>query len=411
MLRNMFDIMVHYIRLTYGDIGTVIFQLAMPLLFTFLIGQATSNMGAAPTATAVTWPLAVANEDTGDLGALLVQQLRDDPVLELLSVDAATAVEQIESDSATAVLVIPANFSQQLLANQSVSLDFYSDPEDVRDRQSVEEAIKSSLAQVEGYAQAAVVSHQVADELGLFSQTAVDPEAYRNDALNQAKVAWQDPPTAVRGLQDAPITINSANDITTGIDQSSPGMMAMFATFGMTGAAAVLLQERQWGTLRRLAVMPINKMSIIGGKWLGVVLAGILQMLLLIGAGALLFKVAWGNNPLALLIMVVSFALCVSALGLLLAALVKTIAQANSLGTILVLSISALGGAWWPLEIVPDWLQTVAKLSPISWAMSGFQDIIVRNQGVTAVLPEAAVLLLFTAVFLGIGLWRFKWES
>lgn len=410
MLRNTFDIMVHYIRLTYGDISTVIFQLAMPLLFTFLIGQATGNLGNNPATTAVSWKLAVANEDAGELGALFEQQLADDPILEVLLTEAATAVDDIEAGRATAVLVIPATFSQQLLANQSVQLDFYSDPDAVRDRQPVEEAVKGHLAQVEGYAKAATISSEVAAALGLFEQ-GIDPASYRTEALNQAKVGWQTPPTAVRALQDEQIHSDNVTDIAIGTDQSAPGMMVMFATFGMTGAAAVLLQERQWGTLRRLAVMPISKASIISGKWFGVVVAGILQMLLLIMAGALLFKVAWGNSPLALLLLVVSFALCISALGLLLAALVKTMAQANSLATILVLSISALGGAWWPLEIVPDWLQTVGRLSPISWAMAGFQDIIVRNLGVTAVLPEVGALLAFTAVFLVIGFWRFKWES
>jgi len=75
-----------------------------------------------------------------------------------------------------------------------------------------------------------------------------------------------------------------------------------------------------------------------------------------------------------------------------------------------VLSIAALGGAWWPLDIVPDWMQVVGRFSPISWAMDGFHDIITRGLGVTAVLPEAGVLLAFTAVFLAVGVWRFRYE-
>ncbi|MCA9930762.1 MAG: ABC transporter permease, partial [Anaerolineales bacterium] len=62
------------------------------------------------------------------------------------------------------------------------------------------------------------------------------------------------------------------------------------------------------------------------------------------------------------------------------------------------------------LEIVPDWMQIVGKLSPITWAMTGFQDIITRGWGITAVLPEVGVLLGFTAVFLAIGVYRFRYE-
>lgn len=411
MLRNTFDMMIHYLRLTYGERSTLIFQIAMPLLFTFLVGQATGGFGGGGTisSTAVTWTVAVVNEDGGAYSTLLVDGLQADPTLVVAMVaDEGTAVTQVEDGTVTAALVIPAAFSQLLAAGQGANLDFYSDPANTRQVQPVQEAVNAAISQLQGALTAAAISAGTAAELGLFDQ-GVEPVDYRLAAVQLAQTAWQHPPTAVQINEDE-LVISVTDIIPNGINQSSPGMMAMFATFGMLGGAAVLIQERQWGTLRRLAVMPIRKGSIIGGKLLGIVTAGVLQMVILIIAGALLFSVAWGNSPAALALMVVSFALAMSGLGMMMAALVKTIAQANALGTVLVLSMSALGGAWWPLEIVPDWLQTVGKLSPIYWAMSGFQDIITRGWGVTAVLPEVLVLAGFTAVFLGIGLWRFKYE-
>ncbi|MBX3055520.1 MAG: ABC transporter permease [Anaerolineae bacterium] len=411
MLRNTFDMMIHYLRLTYGERSTLIFQIAMPLLFTFLVGQATGGFGGGGTisSTAVTWTVAVVNEDGGAYSTLLVDGLQADPTLVVaLVADVDTAVTQVEDGAVTAALVIPAAFSQQLAAGQGANLDFYSDPANTRQVQPVQEAVNAAISQLQGALTVAAISADTAAELGLFDQGA-EPVDYRLAAVQLAQTAWQHPPTAVQINEDE-LVISVTDIIPNGINQSSPGMMAMFATFGMLGGAAVLIQERQWGTLRRLAVMPIRKGSIIGGKLLGIVTAGVLQMVILIIAGALLFRVAWGNSPAALALMVASFALAMSGLGMMMAALVKTIAQANALGTVLVLSMSALGGAWWPLEIVPDWLQTVGKLSPIYWAMSGFQDIITRGWGVTAVLPEVLVLAGFTAVFLGIGLWRFKYE-
>lgn len=187
-------------------------------------------------------------------------------------------------------------------------------------------------------------------------------------------------------------------------------MMAMFATFGMIGGAAVIIQERQAGTLRRLLVMPIRQGSIILGKLLGILITGLVQMSILILFGALVFDVAWGNSLAALGVMVLAFALAITSLGMMFAALSRTLAQANALSTVIVLSISALGGAWWPLDIVPDWMQLIGRLSPISWAMTGFHDIITRSQGVIDVLPEAAVLLGFAGLFLTVGIWRFRFE-
>lgn len=411
MLRNTFDMMIHYLRLTYGERSTLIFQIAMPLLFTFLVGQAMGGFGGGGniSSTTITWTVAVVNEDRGAYGTLLVDGLQADPTLVVaLVADVDTAVTQVEDGAVTAALVIPAAFSQQLAAGQGANLDFYSDSANTRQVQPVMEAVNAAISQLQGALTAAAISAGTAAELGLFDQN-IEQTEYRLAAVQRAQTAWQNPPTAVQINEDE-LVISVTDVIPNGINQSSPGMMAMFATFGMLGGAAVLIQERQWGTLRRLAVMPIRKGSIISGKLLGIVTAGVLQMVILIIAGALLFRVAWGNSPAALALMVVSFALAMSGLGMMMAALVRTVAQANALGTVLVLSMSALGGAWWPLEIVPDWLQMVGKLSPIYWAMSGFQDIITRGWGVTAVLPEVLMLAGFTAVFLAIGLWRFKYE-
>lgn len=409
MIRNTLDIMTNYVRLTYGSRATLIFQIAMPLLFTFLIGQASGGFGGSSTSSvSVSWTLAIANEDEGRLGGLLQERLEADPTLDLQLVDAATAVAAVEAEEAVAALIIPADFSRAVRAGQAVSLDFYSDPAQVQQVQPVAEAVRAGLGQLRGAVQAAAVSAAVAGELGLLAQPAV-AVAYEETAVETAVAAWDHPPVTVQVNEDERVA-SGEDTIPSGVNQSSPGMMAMFVTFGMLGGAAVLIQERQWGTLRRLAVMPIPKGSILGGKFAGIVLAGVAQMIILILAGALLFQVDWGRAPLGLALMVGAFALAMSALGVLMAALVKTSSQADALSTILVLSMSALGGAWWPIEIVPDWMQTVARLSPIYWAMSGFHDMITRGLGAVAVVPEAVVLLVFTAVFLLIGVWRFRYE-
>jgi ABC-2 type transport system permease protein len=168
--------------------------------------------------------------------------------------------------------------------------------------------------------------------------------------------------------------------------------------------------EREQGTLRRLLAMPFDRANILLGKMLGIYLAGLFQIVFLILAGIILFGVGWGQSPLALALMVLGFAFAVTGLSIAMAALARTPAQVNSLTTLVVLSISALGGAWWPLEVVPPILQTVAHFTPVAWAMDGFHDIVTRGLDVTAVLPEFGVLVGFGLVFILIGLLRFRYE-
>ena len=50
------------------------------------------------------------------------------------------------------------------------------------------------------------------------------------------------------------------------------------------------------------------------------------------------------------------------------------------------------------------------KLLPTTWAMQGLIDLVIRGQGVVAILPESAVLLTFFALFLFIGVRHFRYE-
>ncbi|MCB8981711.1 MAG: ABC transporter permease [Ardenticatenaceae bacterium] len=407
MFKKALDITWLYLKMTYSSRSVLIFQLLLPILFTFMVGQGTGGFDG-PSSIVVTWPLAVANEDSGSLGTSLVDTLSADPNLDVTIIAADEAETAVTNDDALAALIIPANFSEQLAAGNLPALDFYSDPADVQEVQPIEQAVLGAASQLGGAVTAASLSRDVASELGLFTDNVSEAD-YFATAVSDAQTAWQNPPTAVQINEDE-IVVTAENVIPQGTSQSSPGMMAMFATFTMVGGAVVLLEERQNGTLRRLLVMPIRKSTIMVGKLVGILLSGLVQMVILILFGALVFGIPWANAPLALGIMVISFALAITALGLMFASLTKTLAQANALSTIVVLSISALGGAWWPLDIVPGWMQTLGRLSPISWAMDGFHDIITRGLGVTAVLPEAGILLAFAAVFLAVGVWRFRYE-
>jgi ABC-2 type transport system permease protein len=193
-----------------------------------------------------------------------------------------------------------------------------------------------------------------------------------------------------------------------GFGQSSPGMLVTFGLASIMAGAISLLLERKSGTLTRLLAAPLPGWAVMGGKLAGVMAAGVIQSAILITAGALLFKVEWGAAPLALFVMVLAFSFATTGLGMLIAGLAKTYAQANALSQILTYSVAAFGGAWWPIDIVPKWMQSAAQATPSYWAMRGFQDIVVRGEGLSAVLPSAGMLAAMGLLFLAIGLWRFR---
>jgi ABC-2 type transport system permease protein len=72
--------------------------------------------------------------------------------------------------------------------------------------------------------------------------------------------------------------------------------------------------------------------------------------------------------------------------------------------------LSALGGAWMPLEFTPEGFQAVAHLTPTAWAIDGIKNLIIRGLGLESVLLPAAILLGYAILCFAIAVWRFRSE-
>lgn len=384
----------------------------LPLLFTFLIGAATRGTTDAPGR----HQLYVTNGDTGTLGAALLSHLNSNPMLAVQVADAPTAQTAVEQGTAVAALHIPPDFSTQLLAGQPVSLELFNAPHFNEETYLVDAAVQTATTMLTGSLQTAQATVRVAEQLdrvadgaGLTTPSEASDQIFEH-AFTQAETRWQSALPLTLQVEPA-VAGGNALPSPQGFNQASPGMLVMFSLFFLvTGGAVTFIEERAMGTLQRMLVLPIGKAGVMLGKLLGIYVSGALQISVLILAGVFLFKVNWGQAPLALGLVALSFALTATSMGLLLATLVRTQAQASALSTMLVMVISALGGAWWPLEIVPGWMQLFGHAFPSAWAMDGFHDIIHRGYGVTAILPDIAVLLGFAVICFGIGLWRFRYE-
>jgi ABC-2 type transport system permease protein len=355
------------------------------------------------------WRLAVVNHDAGNFGAELVRTLDAEPNLEAAEVDAASAAQELEDNDAAATLTLPAELSANLQAGTPTTLEFHTSVEEPQSAQVVEQAVLSALFEVSAGADIASTSQRVAERMQLFElEGAPSREQYYGDSLAAAREAQTEQPISLE-IEQVSRLVQEPN-IPIGFAQASPGNAVIFSMFFIVYGASSILLEREQGTLRRLLTTPVSKAAILAGKLLGVFIAGVIQIFLMVALGQFFFDVPWGQSPAALAAMVAAFAFSITSLGMLLAALVRTYAQVDALTTLIILPLAGLGGAMWPIEIVPDFMQKIALWLPTGWAMRGFQDIIVRGFGLAQVLPEAGMLVLFGIVFLTIGVWRFKYE-
>lgn len=407
MFTKIIHLALFYISNTYRERAVFIFNLLMPLIFTFVLAQA--NQGPVSSSGSTSWPLQVVNEDSGELGANLLQRLQESELLEVTAAAVEPAFQQLTDEETVAVLIIPTTFSEQVWAGQEVTLEYHV-TQVANEAQVVQAVIESALTEMSGSVAAAEFTTTVADELGRFEGDAAAQETYYQTAFAAAQEQWQNnPPITVQTQSLTRLEVHE-NAVAVGINQSAPGMMVMFAMFFTFGGVSVLVVEREQGTLRRLLVLPLNKFTIMFGKLLGIYIAGVAQIAILVLVGQFAFGADWGREPVGLALLILCYAFAITSLGMLMAALVRTSAQANTLSTVVILPMAALGGAWWPLDIVPEWMQTLGHLFPTAWAMDGFTDLITRGLGTTDILLEAGVLLLYGLVFMAIGIWRFRYE-
>lgn len=397
-MRKLLALAWNHIRIEFEDRSTIVFYLILPIIFTVIVGSALGG-GSGDSRMAVL----VVDEDRTAMSAELIGGLEASPVLRVSIESRDEAAQSLDDGKAVALVIIPAAFGDTLAAGKPIDLNLKSNPQDSRSL-AVEQEINAVASHTSNAVQAALVSVAERERIKPFADAA-EKQRYFDSSLKMARDVLKTPPARIEATQSSAATqeVDSST-------QSSAGQLVTWTMTTLLGVAGFLVYERVMGTSRRLAVTPTGKATILGGNILGRFALGVVQMIALIGFGALLLKVDWGRSPAALAVLIVTFALAATAFGVMLATFCKTMSQANGLAIMFSMLFAALGGCWWPLEITPPIYQTVVKVLPSTWAMQGFTDVIVRGKSLIDILPIAGILLIFAAVFFAIGIKRLRFD-
>lgn len=186
------------------------------------------------------------------------------------------------------------------------------------------------------------------------------------------------------------------------------GMAVMFLLFSVVGAGSSILEEKNNGTIKRLLIAPVKRREILTGKMLFVSLMGFSQLIVLFIFGWLVFSLNIFKDIPALLVMIVVTTLACSSLGILIAAICRNLNQVNGISTLLILSMSVLGGSMFPSFLMPKYIQAIGKFTLTHWAMKGFTDIFWRNLHIKDILPSIGILLCICVVFSFIAIRIFR---
>jgi ABC-type multidrug transport system permease subunit len=431
-MRNILTIALVDLRLYVTDRSNLALGVLMPIIFTLILGSAIPTGDDAPSYLRVD----VQDLDNSPQSAQLLADLRaENPLYILCPMDDAlndqpahtcffgdenfaTTVEEsttrVTEGRTSALLIIPEGYGESAENFEPVDLAYYS-LADITTGDAVRQSIDAVLMRLNNAAVTAQVAVGVADAL---TGSGIDDSIYPDDAARDALMldaaanaiaAWENETVQVQyvltqeGEQD-PNAVQSS-----GFSQSVPGMASMFVLFTVLGGMSLLLEERRQWTLQRIAVMPVTRAQILAGKILARFTTGVLQFVILFTVG-LFVGLDFGNDIFALAVIVVAYTLCITALAFAVAPMIKTPAQAGALVMLFSLVFASLGGAWWPLDIVPEIMQIIGHISPVAWAMDGFTTLLFYGGGLVDVLVPVGVLLALTAGLFAFGITRFTYE-
>jgi ABC-2 type transport system permease protein len=319
------------------------------------------------------------------------------------------ALDRVANSTSLALLEIPAGFGASVDSQKPTTLTFRGSS-NYGTSQSALEAVQAALAQVNAAAVASqtglsyINTHQTQPLSGEQAQQ-IETELYQH----AIKLAQQKTVTLDFSLSASNQKPSVGESLQQGLGQSVPGMGTMFVLMTLFGGTAALIVERQQWTLQRLAVMPVARSTLLAGKILARFCLGLLQFLVVFIVGAIL-KMNFGKDPLALLLLIILYTLAVTALSFAVGARLKTPAQASGLGLLLTLTLAPLGGAWWPMDISPRFMQIIGHISPIAWAMDGFTALTYNGAHLVNIMLPLAVLLGMTVIFFLIAIPRFKYQ-
>jgi ABC-2 type transport system permease protein len=382
MWNLLYELVRKDLRIFIADRRSVIISFAIPTVLACFIGYLYTQTSS-PDSHKVS--IMMVDQDHSEFSKALLDKLKESPDLDVSVTNEARAIDKVRHGDMPLAIVIPKDFGKQ--------------------------------------AASAMTAHTAAPEYRILA----DPTRAIQTGMAQGalmRTTMQVLPKIVFGAMapsndDMPFKVKSEFQSTAKTPNTSMSAHA-FAGMGIQGllfwaieSAMTILVERRQGIWRRLRASPVAPWMFVLGKAVSATIRAMAILFFVFAAGALLFhfqiRPAW-ECYLGFALIAFAVSVMTASFGLFVASLGKNAQQSRGLSTLAVLGMCMLGGAWFPMELLPKFMQTLSKVIPITWAINGFDDMIWRGGGLRDALTAVAVLLGFSVFFVVVALKRITWE-
>lgn len=179
---------------------------------------------------------------------------------------------------------------------------------------------------------------------------------------------------------------------------------------GLSGFARAVREAQTTGTLEALMMTPVPLPLIIVGSaaWSYVYMTFRVLVYLLTGVLLLGVNLQGANVAAALLILLLGI-IAFASIGIMAASVIMVIKRGDPVTAVLGNLSNLVGGVYYPVEVMPDWLQWVAKLLPINYALHGMRLALLTGAGWRDLLPDIVTLGLFCIILFPLAILAFRY--
>jgi ABC-2 type transport system permease protein len=417
------------------DRGAFVMSFILPIGFFTIFGFVFGSMRGSSTPRV---SVLVVDEDNSDASKSLVRGLLREPSLDAMThptatkedpapaaYTAATAEAAVRSGDAPAALIIPAGFGAHPIAfgpgSQQAKFRILHDSSDPVAAQVVAGMLQKTVMTSMPATMAAVGSQYFDQEIGGLTpkqrQQMEAGLAALKKMQDQQSAAGTGSTAASAGGDSGGMVAVDIQDVV-GEKKKSPmisyyaaGVGVMFLLFTASAAGGSLLDESESGALDRVLSARVTMTTLLAGKLTYCALLAFAQLTLMFLWAALVFHLDFFSHIPGFLVMTAITSFAVASFGMLLASLAKTRGQLGAFSTLIILTMSALGGSMFPKFLMSDAMIKVGYFTFNSWAISGYQKVFWRDEPISSLGPEIAVLVGAGVVLFVLARWfARKWE-
>ena len=418
---KIFDIAFKDLTRSFRSTFAVGMMFVAPLLITGLIYFAFGGLSSGSGGFSIQpVKVVIANLDQAtngfSVGDLIVTAMSDPDFSQWFSVttasDEATARSSVDRREAGVAVIIPADFTQVALSPAGKSsIVIVQDPTLTIGPSIIRDVISQI---VDGVAGSKIAIGAVSDQFQTIGQTLSNEQIQAiamqygqwSQQLGQALSEGKGTALTVRAAQGDTKQASSSGFGAVLLAGVMAGQLIFFAFYTGAYAAQSILREDEEGTLPRLFTTSTSRATILGGKFVGIFVLGIVQAVVLMVASALAFNINWGQPLLALLV-ALAMIIAAAGFGLFLMSLIKNQKQSGMVLGGALTAAGMLGGLFTVAVPMPDAFRIINLITPQGWVLKAW-DVTLKGGALSDVLPIVLVVLVIGAVFFTLGVKRFQ---